>query len=766
MKWTTYLRPTEHRRLNEFVGLLLVTVAVLVALSLVSFDSADPSFNISSNPQFQNQPENLIGVVGSHVSDFLFQAFGLASFLLPVFLGIYAFHWLASWSVKNVGPRFVGMALLLLTASAALSISPLPRIDRQIPAGGGGGELLGDWLSATFNPLGAAIVLVSAFLISVLLATTFSLAHTAEAIKPRLAFIGNWRRQLAESRAERRKERARRRIEKKHAAMAVRLDTFPQQNEQTMSPIEKPHATRAKPAIEPSKPGPFDQPSLIPIEEPAVTRMTAISLHEVTFPSPELLLPPEAQIEFDEDELRERADLIEARTREFDVVGRVQEIHPGPVVTTFEFKPEPGIKYSRVTGLADELCLALETESIRIDRIAGKSTVGMEVPNPERATIMLRELLESPEFSRSKAILPLALGKDITGNIVVSDLQKMPHLLIAGSTGTGKSVSVNSLILSLLFRAKPARVKLILIDPKRLELGLYQDIPHLLVPVVTEPVQATNALKWALGEMESRYKKLAKRAVRTLEAYNEQIRQLSIPGIDEDDTNDDREQLPYVVIVIDELADLMMVASRDVETCITRLAQMARAVGIHLILATQRPSVDVITGLIKANFPARISFRVASKIDSRTILDANGAESLLGRGDMLFLPPGSSRLMRAHGPMVTEEEVSRIADYLKEQGKPTYNESILESPDEHRTPESDGGSDALYDEAARLVVAMGKASTSALQRRLRIGYGRAASLLDAMEADGIVGPPEGSKPREILVRPDFFAEIDNRDPEE
>ncbi len=765
MKWTAYLRPTEHRRVNEFVGLLLVTVAVLIALSLVSFDSADPSFNISSNAQFQNAPENLIGMVGSHVSDFLFQAFGLASFLLPVFLGIYAFHWLASWSVKNVGPRFVGMALLLLTASAALSISPLPRIDQQIPAGGGGGELLADWLSATFNPLGAVIVLISAFLISVLLATTFSLAHTAGAMKHRFAFVGNWRQQLAESRAERRKQRARMRIEKKYATMAATPYAVPEQNEQTIQTIDKPQATRPKSVNRPSKPGRFDQPSLIPIEEPAVTRMTAISLHEVTFPSQELLLPPEAQIEFDEDELRERADLIEARTQEFDVAGQIQEIHPGPVVTTFEFKPEPGIKYSRVTGLADELCLALEAESVRIDRIAGKSTVGMEVPNPERETIMLRELLESREFSKSKAILPLALGKDITGNIVVSDLQKMPHLLIAGSTGTGKSVSVNSMILSLLFRSKPNRVKLILIDPKRLELGLYQDIPHLLVPVVTEPVQATNALKWAVGEMESRYKKLAKRAVRTLEAYNEQIRQLSIPGINDDDT-DDREQLPYIVIVIDELADLMMVASKDVENCITRLAQMARAVGIHLILATQRPSVDVITGLIKANFPARISFRVASKIDSRTILDANGAESLLGRGDMLFLPPGSSRLMRAHGPMVTEEEVSRIADYLKEQGEPTYNESILDSPDEHRTPEADGGNDALYGEAARLVVAMGKASTSALQRRLRIGYGRAASLLDAMEADGIVGPPDGSKPREILVRPDFFAEIDNRDPEE
>jgi len=760
MKWTTYLRPTEHRRINEFVGLVLVTVAVLIALSLISFNAADPSYNISSNPEFGGRPSNLIGVVGSHAADFLFQSFGFGSFLIPLFLGIYAFHWLASWTVQNIASRLTGMVLMVLTVSAAFSISPLPRIDQQIPAGGGGGLILSNWLSETFNPFGASIVMISAFLVSLLLSTTFSLVRTVDAVKPRLLFIVRWKDQVIQSWDERQKERARRRIEKKHARLAAGPEKKQSAKKtQTIQSIKKPRASKAK--AQPVERDLFeDEPDLIPIDEPVVTEMTTAALTDVAFPSPELLLPPEATIEFDEDEMRQRGDVIEGKTKEFEVIGRIQHIHPGPVVTTFEFKPEAGIKYSKVTGLTDDLCLALQAESIRIDRIPGKSTVGMEVPNPHRATIMLRELFESNEYIKSKALLPLALGKDITGKIVVTDLHRMPHLLIAGSTGTGKSVSINSLILSLLFRANPDQVKMIMIDPKRLELGLYQDIPHLLVPVVTEPIQATNALKWAVTEMEGRYKKLASRSVRSLEAYNEQIRGLPIPAVDEPDNGEDRQELPYIVIVIDELADLMMVASKDVEHCITRLAQMARAVGIHLILATQRPSVDVITGLIKANFPARISFRVASKIDSRTILDANGAESLLGRGDMLFLPPGSSRLMRVHGPMVTEEEVARVAEYLKAQGKPAYNESILESPEERRALEPDGGNDELYDTAARLVLAMGKASTSALQRRLRIGYGRAASILDAMEADGIIGPPEGSKPREVLVKADYFDEID------
>ena len=397
---------------------------------------------------------------------------------------------------------------------------------------------------------------------------------------------------------------------------------------------------------------------------------------------------------------------------------------------------------------------------MRIDRIPGKSTVGIEVPNDQRATIVLREIVESAEYAQTTGRLPLALGKDITGKIVVSDLQRMPHLLLAGSTGTGKSVSINAMILSLLFHCRPDQVKMILIDPKRLETGLYQDIPHLLVPVVTEPKIAQNALRWAVTEMENRYKKLAKRGVRTLEAYNEQVKQRPLPGMTAEDEDDDREPLPYIVIVIDELADLMMTAAREVEESITRLAQMARAVGIHLILATQRPSVDVITGLIKANFPARISFRVASKVDSRTILDTNGAEQLLGRGDMLFLPPGSSRLMRVHGPLVTEEEVIRVVEFLKQQGKPSYNEKILAPPEEQQEGAGpDGEIDDLYDEAVRVVMEMGKASTSALQRRLRVGYGRAASLIDAMERAGIVGPPDGSKPRAVLIgKGDYFSE--------
>ncbi len=751
MRWITYLTPTEHRRVNEFVGLVLVTVAVLAGLSLISFDPSDPSFNISRNPGFDGAPANLIGVVGSHASDLLFQAFGYAGFLFPIFLGIYAFHWLASWTVRNALPRLTGMVLVILTIAAALSLSPsLPRIGRQIPAGGGGGRLIADWLNATFNPTGAVIVLISTFLVALLLATKFSLVQTGEAVKSRLGFVALWRQRVGDWYEEQAKERTRRRILKKNAAPTIARPARTKKKERTIRSIRKKKAT------------PPEQQQLVPIDEPVATETAAVPLTTVNFPSPELLVPPEEMVPIDEDQLRERAELIEQKAKEFEVVGKVQQIHPGPVVTTFEFKPEPGIKYSKVTNLGEDLCLALEAESIRIDRIPGKSTVGIEVPNPERTPIMLRELIESNEYLKSSARLPLALGKDITGKMVVSDLHRMPHLLIAGATGTGKSVSINSLILSILFRSKPDQVKLIMIDPKRLELGLYQDIPHLLVPVVTEPMVAQNALKWAVSEMEVRYKKLAQRGVRTLDAYNEHVKQLPIPGFGEVDAEEGREQLPYIIIVIDELADLMMVASRDVEEAITRLAQMARAVGIHLVLATQRPSVDVITGLIKANFPARISFRVASKVDSRTILDANGAETLLGRGDMLFLPPGSARLMRAHGPMVTEDEVSRVADYLRAQGNPTYNESVLESPEERRAKlEPDGATDELYDKAVRLVVEMGKASTSALQRRLRIGYGRAASILDAMEADGLVGPPEGSKPREVLVKPDYFEEIDN-----
>jgi DNA segregation ATPase FtsK/SpoIIIE, S-DNA-T family len=738
--WTAYLVPTEHRRVNEFVGLLLLTIAILLGLSLISFNPDDPSFNISRNPQFAEKPTNFIGVAGAYVADVFFQAWGSSSFLIPVFLGIYAFYWLASWPVTSFGTRFCGMILMIVTVSASLSLSPF-RIRDHIPAGGLFGTILADNLKDLLNPSGTAIILISTFLISLLLSTTFSFAWAVAILKPRFRFVGN----LAERWTNWKADRAR-----------------VKQLERTESKKEKPPRNQTivteKSRVEPVVAGFSPRPSPPPVKRKVSDAQPA----STEFPSTALLHSPAAAVALDEDELRARARLIEEKTREFEVEGNVQQIHPGPVVTTFEYKPEPGIKYSRITSLGDDLCLALEAESVRIDRIPGKSTVGIEVPNNERATIVLRELLEASEYHLSTYRLPLALGKDHTGKIVVSDLQKMPHLLAAGSTGTGKSVSINAMILSLLFRARPDQVKMILIDPKRLELGLYQDIPHLLVPVVTEPKIAQNALRWAVTEMESRYKKLARRGVRNLEVYNDQVRQLPIPGLNgqSEDEQEQPEPLPYIVIVIDELADLMMTAPREIEESITRLAQMARAVGIHLILATQRPSVDVITGLIKANFPARISFRVASKVDSRTILDSNGAETLLGRGDMLFLPPGSSRLMRVHGPLITEEEVMRVVEFLKKQGRPVYNERILESPEERTDlDDADGDLDPLYDDAVKIVIDMGKASTSALQRRLRIGYGRAASLLDAMERDGIIGPPDGSKPREVLVkREDYLSE--------
>ncbi|MFY9222026.1 MAG: DNA translocase FtsK 4TM domain-containing protein [Blastocatellia bacterium] len=460
-----------------------------------------------------------------------------------------------------------------------------------------------------------------------------------------------------------------------------------------------------------------------------------------------LATPAAKQFQADED-LRERAHVLVEKFKEFSVTGEVTAISPGPVVTTFEFKPDPGVKYSRITGLTEDLCLALEAESVRIDRMPGKSTVGIEVPNNNREIIYLREIFESDKYENITSPLALALGKSIDGATYVADLAKMPHLLIAGATGTGKSVCLNSVIVSLLYKASPDDVKMIMVDPKRLELGLYEGIPHLLTPIVLDPKRASNALKWAVGEMERRYKLLAGYSVRNIAQYNQQVRQEweIIPALHPDRL---RKPLPYIVIIIDELADLMMVASNDVETSITRLAQMARAVGIHLIIATQRPSVDVITGLIKANFPSRISFRVSSKVDSRTILDGNGAETLLGQGDMLFLPPGTSRLVRVHGAYVGEREIEAIVDHIRSQRQPDYDESIQSSEEEDEFGVGMGEKDEFFDDAVRVVCQMGKASTSVLQRRLRIGYGRAAAIIDMMEREGLVGPPDGSKPRVV-----------------
>jgi S-DNA-T family DNA segregation ATPase FtsK/SpoIIIE len=496
----------------------------------------------------------------------------------------------------------------------------------------------------------------------------------------------------------------------------------------------------------------------------AELRNVAISpknLSGYKLPSSTLLSAGESPQSVREDELREEAKVLVEKCAEFDVRGQVVQINPGPMVTTFEFKPEAGVKYSRVTGLADDLCLAMRAESILIERMAGKSTVGIQVPNHERETIHLRDVIESETFAKARSRLTLAMGKDINGRIVTADLASMPHILIAGSTGSGKSVAINAMIMSLLYRTTPQQVRLILVDPKRVELGMYEGIPHLFTPIITEPKLAANALRNAVREMERRLRLLAGRSVRHIDQYNK-LFEGAMPSLF--DSQEQEEPLPYMVIIIDELADLMMLDRANVEESVTRLAQMSRAVGIHLILATQRPSVDVITGLIKANIPTRISFRLATKVDSRTILDTNGAEALLGRGDMLFLPPGTSRLMRLHAPYVSEKETAAVVDFWKSQGAAEYVDGFLESPkDERGAMESEGGDsdddDPMFDDAVRLVFEFGKASTSLLQRRLRIGYGRAAHLIDMMERDGLVGAADGSRPRELLKAPNWLHEV-------
>ncbi len=498
----------------------------------------------------------------------------------------------------------------------------------------------------------------------------------------------------------------------------------------------------------------------------AVTRTATVAPKSVSgykLPPSTLLNAGEGPQAVREEALREEAKVLVEKCAEFDVRGQVVQINPGPMVTTYEFKPDAGVKYSRVTSLADDLCLAMRAESILIERMPGKSTVGIQVPNYERETIHLRDVLESETFAKARSRLTLAMGKDINGRIVTADLAAMPHILIAGSTGSGKSVAINAMIMSLLYRTTPTQVRLILVDPKRVELGMYEGIPHLFTPIITEPKLAANALRNAVREMERRLKLLAGRSVRHIDQYNK-LFEGSTLSLFEQDSETPEEPLPYIVIIIDELADLMMLDRANVEESVTRLAQMARAVGIHLILATQRPSVDVITGLIKANIPTRISFRLATKVDSRTILDTNGAEALLGRGDMLFLPPGTSRLMRLHAPFVSEKETAAVVAFWKAQGAAEYVHDFLESPkDEGQGIEGANGdpgeNDPMFDDAVRLVFEFGKASTSLLQRRLRVGYGRAAHLIDLMERDGLVGPADGSRPRELLKAPGWLHEI-------
>ncbi len=777
------LTPTENRRFNELIGFLGITFAVLLALALLSYSPRDASFNVSAQTPSAHPTQNWIGPSGAYTADFLFQALGYAAFLLPMGMFALGVRWFRSRPLDSAIGALIGYALFVLSLPALLSLWRIPDVRESIPSGGFVGGLTASGLQHAFGSIGGHVVAMASLVAALFLTTPFSFTGTHALLRVpvnKLDPIGRIRARWSAWRERRERERMRKRVEanKSSGRQPVPPQTVraPERTKDRTALSEKPEdaaerfedneeetAVAKNVLIIPDTAHPASPASKKSAAEPKIARgATGFRL-----PSPGLLRLAERSEKVQEDELKECARAIEEKCREFDVGGHVTQINPGPVVTTYEFKPEAGIKYSRITGLADDLCLALRAESILIERIPGKSTVGIEVPNQRRQTISLREVIESPDFVNSPSKLTLSLGKDLIGRVRVSDLAQMPHLLIAGSTGTGKSVFLNSLIVSMLYKATPEELKLVMVDPKRLELGLYEDIPHLLAPVVTDPKVASNVLRNATREMERRLKLLANRGVRNIEQYNRTFAKGQPLSLFENVEDQEHKPLPLIVIIIDELADLMMVDTSNVEESITRLAQMARAVGIHLILATQRPSVDVITGLIKANFPARISFRVASKVDSRTILDANGAESLLGRGDMLYLPAGSSRLHRIHGPLITEDEIVSLCDFWRSQAKAIYNQKLLEAPpkDEGNTDAGAEGAeeevdDELYQEAVRVVCEMGRASTSTLQRRLRIGYGRAARLIDIMEKDGIVGPAEGTKPREVLKKKDWMREFD------
>ncbi len=794
----TLLSPSRHTRLNEAAGILLLLLGLAVSLSLVSYSSADPSWNTATGA---THTHNLLGLFGAKWADLLLQIFGVSVFLLPVHIWALGWKWVRSSPIESTWFRVLGTLALWFSVSTACGLIPRPwLIGSAIRPSGVVGMVLADFLLARFDVAGAAIITVAAGVMALYFASTFEVSTLMRWLRGPIA---KWKAMAARWRASRQAKRQRA-IEAAKARAAERAaqrkmnSARPQRASEPVLVRERETASAipdARPPldVEPDSPA-NEQPEEIPIrtlERQPATRAdvfeddqqddTSRSFAEpltssrpstkrkraYKLPSTELLNEIPAGTGYDSQELKDIASRIKSKLEEFNVRGSVVQINPGPVVTTFEFKPEAGVKYSRITTLSEDLCLGLQAESILIERLPGKPTVGIEVPNTRRELISLREILECDAFPDSVSKMTMALGKDINGRIKVASLETMPHLLIAGSTGSGKSVMLNAMIMSFLYKATPDEVRMIMVDPKRVELGIYEGIPHLLTPVITEPKKATNALRNAVLEMERRLKLLAAQGVRNIDQYNRkmaQVKQAPRGLFDDPEEDENLRPLPYVLILIDELADLMMLERANVEECITRLAQMARAVGMHLVLATQRPSVDVITGLIKANFPCRISFRVATRVDSRTVLDSMGAEHLLGKGDMLFLPPGSSRLTRVHGAYVTEAETNRVVDFWKQQATPEYDETFLMTPPSEEEGDEaeafDGEQDPMYEDAVRVVVEMGKASTSTLQRRLRLGYGRAARILDMMQREGIIGPPDGSKPREVLKRPDWLREVD------
>jgi len=773
--------------MSEVYGVALWALALFWLISLVSYSTSDPVWffnNVAAGP-----PLNFGGRVGAFLAEATLQLMGYTSYLVPVLLCVVGWHafWCKAFEAKYT--KITGAVMLFLCVSGLLGLAfaGFDAEGRRFAGGGLIGSSLASGLREYLNTTGSVILLLTLLGLALVLSTQFSFGHaskqTASVVRSSTdGWLGRWRAWQA----ERARARERAQIVKKHTAKAgaskadiatkaagaaatlkaarqtlkpgrsTDADMDDDEEDDRTDAVVAPIRAKVPPSIRKAAPLSLPLGDAEPSKAPAERRKGAY------VPPPfSLLDAPKDQQKIDERQLMDAAKLLEEKCREFNVAGSVVQIHPGPVVTTYEFKPDAGVKYSRITGLSDDLCLAMQAESVLIDRIPGKSTVGIQIPNPVRESIGLRELLEADNYGRTTSKLAMCMGKTIHGEPFIGDMATMPHLLIAGSTGAGKSVSVNAMISSILFRSSPDECRFIMIDPKRLELGMYEDIPHLLTPVVVEPIQAANALRWAVREMEERYKSLAAAGVRNIDQHNRNIKAMLDENKDaKTDAGVELKPLPYIVVIIDELADLMMVAGKEVEESIARLAQMARAVGIHLILATQRPSVDVITGVIKANLPARLAFRVASRIDSRTVLDGNGAEQLLGKGDMLFLPPASSRYIRIHGPYISEQETARLCSFLRKQGKPNYDLTI--TAEEKQEVGANGvqyDKDELFDEAARIVVSSGQASISYLQRRLRIGFSRAARLIDMMEMDGIVSAATNGK-REVLVEAGYFEEVD------
>lgn len=725
-------RKPQGKALNEPIrkevrGILYSIFTFILGIALFSYHPGDPLVWGSGNKA--REALNLFGTLGAHLAGGLFLFVGFASFwLVAVCLAAAVLSFqgrpLAS-PVKNI----IAGLCLIVSFSAILALhfpDALNYRGFQIIAGGRVGLYLASMMVGVLNTFGAYILLLATFILSLMVCTRISFGWLFS------QFFRYFSRLMRHLRETFLKLRERRRKKKVRVKSVAREKKKPKRKVVIVEPRKKPPQKPQQEAFPfMDRPGNFKLPSLDLLRDP----------------------PDDTDRSIQRESLEVNARLLEKKLGDFGVRGEVVEIQPGPVITMYELKPAPGVKISKVAGLSDDLALALRAPSVRIVApLPGKAAIGIEIPNNSRDRVHLKEILSSEAYRDDRGKLSIALGKDITGSPVVTDLTKMPHLLVAGATGTGKSVSLNAMINSLLFKASPDMVKLLLIDPKRIELSNYQDIPHLLHPVVMEPKEATKALRWAVEEMERRYMLLSDRGVRNIEAYNRKIVK-DTKESDRDSSQGMDKPLPYIILIIDELADLMMTSSRDVEEAITRLAQMARAAGIHLIIATQRPSVDVLTGIIKANFPTRISFQVSSKVDSRTILDTIGAEHLLGEGDMLFLPPGVARITRIHGAYISEEEVKKVTSFLKTQMKPDYDESIRSKVAESEVEAAENLElDEKYDEAVELVAKTGQASISMLQRKLRVGYNRAARMIEAMEQEGIVGPSDGVRPREVFAR--------------